>query len=112
LNSCNLGYDIGVNTGAAPLLQSSLGLTDLQVEIFMGSLNLYAMVGALSSHWISDRLGRRWAFRVAAVEFVFGSVVQSGAEGYASLMLGRAFVGCGVSFGLAVDPMYKPSHEL
>lgn len=106
LNSCNLGYDIGVNTGAGPLLQSSLGLTDLQVEIFMGSLNLYAMVGALSSHWISDRLGRRWAFRVAAMGFIFGTVIQSGAGGYASLMLGRAFVGCGVGFGLAVDPVY------
>jgi len=106
LNSCNLGYDIGVNTGAGPLLQSSLGLTDLQLEIFMGSLNLYAMVGALSSHWISDRLGRRWAFRVAAAGFIFGTVIQSGAGGYASLMLGRAFVGCGVGFGLAVDPVY------
>ena len=106
LNSCNLGYDIGVNTGAGPLLQSSLGLTDLQLEVFMGSLNLYAMVGALSSHYISDRLGRRWAFRVAAVGFILGTVAQSGAGGYASLMLGRAFVGCGVGFGLAVDPVY------
>jgi len=106
LNSCNLGYDIGVNTGAGMLLQESLALSDVQLEVFMGSLNLFAMVGALSSHWISDRLGRRWSFRIAAVVFIFGTVIQSGAGGYASLMFGRAFVGLGVGFGLAVDPVY------
>lgn len=106
LNSCNLGYDIGVNTGAGPLVQDSLNLSDLQLEIFMGSLNLFAMVGALSSNWVSDKLGRRWAFRIAAIGFIFGTVIQSGAGGYASLMLGRSFVGLGVGFGLAVDPVY------
>ena len=70
----------------------------------MGSLNLFAMIGALCSHWISDKFGRRWSFRVAAVIFIFGTVIQSGAGGYASLMFGRAFVGLGVGFGLAVDP--------
>jgi sugar porter (SP) family MFS transporter len=106
INSCNLGYDIGVNTGAGPLLQVSLNLTDLQIELFMGSLNLYAMIGALSSYYISDKLGRRWAFRVAAMSFIFGTIIQSGANGYISLMLGRAFVGLGVGFGLSIDPVY------
>lgn len=106
LNSCNLGYDIGVNTGAGMLVQESLGLTDLQLEVFMGSLNLFAMVGALCSSWFSDRLGRRWAFRIAALGFIFGTVVQSGAGGFSGLMIGRTFVGLGVGFGLAVDPVY------
>ena len=106
LNSCNLGYDIGVNTGAGMLIQDSMGLTDLQLEVFMGSLNLFAMVGALCSSWFSDRLGRRWAFRIAAVGFIFGILVQSLASGFTVLMFGRTFVGLGVGFGLAVDPVY------
>jgi hypothetical protein len=64
LNSCNLGYDIGVNTDAAMKLQRSMDLSDLQIEMFMGSLNLFAMVGALGSHLVSDRIGRRGAFLV------------------------------------------------
>ena len=46
LNSCNLGYDIGVNTAAAQLMQNDMELSNVQLEIFMGSLNLWAMVGA------------------------------------------------------------------
>jgi sugar porter (SP) family MFS transporter len=106
LNSCNLGYDIGVNTGAGMLVQSSLALTDVQLEVFMGSLNLFAMVGALSSHIINDRFGRRWSFRVSAIIFIIGTTLQSVARNYAVLMIGRAFVGLGVGFGLAVDPVY------
>lgn len=64
LNSCNLGYDIGVNTNAAIKLRDSMNLTNVQIEIFMGSLNLFAMLGALGSHFVSDRLGRRGAFMV------------------------------------------------
>ena len=104
LNSCNLGYDIGVNTGAGMLLQKSLSLSDVQLEVFFGSLNLFAMVGALSSHIINDKFGRRWSFRVSAIIFILGTILQSVARNYAVLMIGRAFVGLGVGFGLAVDP--------
>lgn len=106
LNSCNLGYDIGVNTGAGPLLQSSLSLSNFQLEIFFGSLNLFAMIGALSSHYINDKFGRCKSFIVAAIIFIVGSVIQSTAINYEMLMVGRAFVGLGVGFGLAVDPIY------
>ena len=106
LNSCNLGYDIGVNTGAGPLLQSSLSLSNFQLEIFFGSLNLFAMIGALSSHYINDKFGRCKSFIVAALIFIVGSVIQSTAINYEMLMVGRAFVGLGVGFGLAVDPIY------
>ena len=108
LNSCNLGYDIGVNTSAGRLLQDedSLNLTDGELEIFMGSLNLFAAIGAIFASSISDRYGRRGAFLVAAIGFIFGVLIQSVAASYATLMAGRVFVGLGVGFGLAIDPIY------
>jgi hypothetical protein len=42
LNSCNLGYDIGVSTEASRLLQADLGLSNRQREIFIGSINFWA----------------------------------------------------------------------
>jgi MFS family permease len=108
LNSCNLGYDIGVNTSAGKLLQSedSLNLTDVELEIFMGSLNLFAAAGAIFASTISDRYGRKGAFLVAAIGFIFGVLIQSFANSYVALMIGRVFVGLGVGFGLAIDPIY------
>eukprot|EP00588_Corethron_pennatum_P011668 CAMPEP_0194280752 /NCGR_PEP_ID=MMETSP0169-20130528/18611_1 /TAXON_ID=218684 /ORGANISM="Corethron pennatum, Strain L29A3" /LENGTH=454 /DNA_ID=CAMNT_0039025601 /DNA_START=82 /DNA_END=1444 /DNA_ORIENTATION=+ len=106
LNSCNLGYDIGVNTDAGVLLQRSMSLTDLQVELFMGSVNFYAMVGALGSGYVSDKYGRRNTFRFAAIGFVVGTLIMAGAPNYYVLMIGRIFVGIGIGVGLAIDPIY------
>ena len=108
MNSCNLGFDIGVNTSAGPLLQESksLQLSELQLEILMGSLNMFAAVGAICASSISDRFGRRGGFIVAAVGFIVGVLVMTFAQSFASLMVGRVFVGLGVGFGLAIDPIY------
>lgn len=106
LNSCNLGYDIGVNTSISQLLQSSLSLSDINLELFMGSLNLFSMVGAIFSSYISDIFGRRGGFLVAAVGFIFGILIMSFSRSFEMLFFGRIFVGLGVGFGLAIDPVY------
>ena len=42
LNSCNLGYDIGVSTEAGRLIQDDWGLSIGERELFTGSLNFWA----------------------------------------------------------------------
>jgi len=107
LNSANLGYDVGVSSVAGPLLQDSdMALSDVQLELFIGSLNLFAMVGAFFASTISDKFGRRRSFIVAAVGFVIGVLIMATAPNYGMLMFGRVFVGLGVGFGLAIDPLY------
>ena len=106
LNSCNLGYNLGVIAGAAPLLQSTLNLSNMQLELFIGATDLFSMVGALSSNFVADALGRRWAFRVSAIIFIIGIAIESASFSYATLVTGRALVGLGVGFGLAIDPVY------
>lgn len=106
INSCNLGFDIGVNTEASLLLKDSMNLSDFQIEIFMGSLDLFAMVGALCSHYISDKYGRRRAFALAAIDFIIGVSIMSLSQDFHTLMIGRLFVGLGIGFGLALDPLY------
>lgn len=48
LNSCNLGYDIGVSTDAGRLIQDDLELTNRQREIFIGSINFWASAYGLT----------------------------------------------------------------
>lgn len=42
LNSCNLGYDIGVSTNVSKLIQNDLHITDMQREIWIGFINFWA----------------------------------------------------------------------
>jgi sugar porter (SP) family MFS transporter len=106
LNSCNLGYDIGIGTQAGRLIQDDLGLTRVQRELFVGSIDFWAMFGALSAQYVSDTYGRRKTFLVAATGFIFGVVITGIAQTYSVLMLGRMLVGLGVGVGLAIDPLY------
>ena len=42
INSCNLGYDIGVSTEAGRLVQAYFNLTTTQREMFIGCINFWA----------------------------------------------------------------------
>ncbi|KAL7560646.1 hypothetical protein ACA910_001330 [Epithemia clementina (nom. ined.)] len=106
VNSCNLGYDIGVSTEAGRLLQTDLGLSRVEREVFIGSLNFWAMFGAMGAQYFTDKWGRRRTFVVAAVGFIFGIILTILSQSYTLLMIGRLFVGLGVGVGLAIDPLY------
>jgi len=104
--SCNLGFDIGVSTNLGPLIQNDLGLTDLQREILIGSLNFFAMWGALASHFFSDRYGRRATFVVASFAFLWGLVIMALGQTYEVILAGRVLIGLGVGVGFAVRIAY------
>ena len=109
LNSCNLGYDIGVNSGVGPHLQAKgegMNLSDLQLELFFGIFGLAAMLGAAVAYTASDGLGRRKAFACTSVTFIIGVLWTATATSYPSLMMGRFVTGLGVGLGLAIDPVY------
>lgn len=121
VNSCNLGYDIGVSTDAGRLIQVDLDLSDRQREIFVGSINFWAstnhdismhafidsysialVFGALLAHYSTDIYGRRYTFVVAALLFLLGIFIMVISSTYEFLLFGRGFVGLGVGIGLAV----------
>lgn len=104
INSANLGYVVGISTNAGRMIQAQFELSDEQLEIFIGTLNFFSIFGALSSNFFSDRYGRRFTFKLAAMGFVVGLLIQAFAMNYVSLMVGRALVGLGVGTGLAVSP--------
>ena len=106
LNSVNLGYDIGINANATKLVQDAMDLTNEQVQMFNGCLNLFAMIGALKSQYISDTLGRRRSFQASSLLFIIGIIPLSMATSFSMLLFGKVFVGLGVGFGLSLDPVY------
>lgn len=106
LNSCNLGFDLGVSTSVGRLIQKDFGLSTLQREMFVGSLNFFAMVGAITSNYVSDKYGRRRTFLVAAMGFILGIVIEAVAPTFSIVMFGRMFVGLGVGVGMAASQVF------
>lgn len=78
----------------------------MEREIFVGSLNFWAMFGALAAQWVSNSLGRRMTFVIAALLFLIGCLILMIAGSYTMLLIGRMFIGWGVGIGLAIDPLY------
>ncbi|KAF2864188.1 general substrate transporter [Piedraia hortae CBS 480.64] len=65
-----------------------------------------AFVGALAQSFISDSFSRRYSFLFAVAVFVTGAVIQTVAQGYVSLLIGRAVGGTGVGMLSMVAPVY------
>jgi len=105
-NSLLLGFDIGttasVSQGATALFQ----LTDAQRGLFVGSINLFMIVGVLVNPFINDQYGRRACFGTSAIILLLGQAILYTAGSYTELMVGRAIAGIGFGVGLGVDVLY------
>ncbi|XP_016721955.2 polyol transporter 5 isoform X2 [Gossypium hirsutum] len=106
LASILLGCDIGVMSGAIIYIKDDLKISDVQVEILVGILNLYCLIGAYTAGRTSDWIGRRYTIIVAAAIFFVGALLMGFATNYAFLMVGRFVAGIGVGFALLIAPVY------
>ena len=93
-------------SGAALYIKKDLKITDVQLEILMGILNFYSLVGSFAAGRTSDWIGRRFTVVVAAAFFFSGALLMGLAGDYATLMLGRFVAGVGVGYGLMIAPVY------
>ncbi|KAG7035098.1 Polyol transporter 5 [Cucurbita argyrosperma subsp. argyrosperma] len=106
MSSVLLGYDIGVMSGAAIFIKDDFQLSDIKIEILVGILNLYSLIGSAAAGRTSDWLGRRYTMVVAAVIFFAGALLMGFATNYSFLMFGRFVAGVGVGYALMIAPVY------
>ncbi|XP_006658740.1 polyol transporter 5-like [Oryza brachyantha] len=101
-----LGYDIGVMSGASLYIKKDLKISDVQVEILMGILNIYSLAGSFAAGRTADWIGRRFTVVFAASFFFAGALLMCFAGDYATLMAGRFVAGIGVGYALMIAPVY------
>ncbi|XP_078181571.1 polyol transporter 5-like [Carex rostrata] len=106
MTSVLLGYDIAVMSGAQIYIQKNLHVTDTQIEILAGIINLYSLIGSLAAGRTSDWIGRRYTMVLAAAIFFAGALIMGLAPNYAILMLGRFVTGIGVGYALMIAPVF------
>ncbi|GFY95094.1 polyol/monosaccharide transporter 5 [Actinidia rufa] len=106
MTSVLLGYDIGVMSGAGLYIQKDLKISDVKLEVLMGILNVYSLIGSAAAGRTSDWIGRRYTIVLAAAIFFAGALLMGFATNYAFLMVGRFVAGIGVGFALIIAPVY------
>ncbi|KAK8933746.1 Polyol transporter 5 [Platanthera zijinensis] len=93
-------------SGAALFIKKDLKISDTQIEILLGILNLYSLVGSLAAGRTSDWIGRRYTIVLAAGIFFAGAILMGSATNYAFLMCGRFVAGIGIGYALMIAPVY------
>jgi MFS family permease len=93
-------------SGASLYIKKDLKITDVQLEILMGIMNLYSLIGAFAAGRTSDRIGRRFTIVFAVAIFFVGALLMGFAVNYAMLMAGRFVAGVGVGYAIMIAPVY------
>ncbi|WOH13806.1 hypothetical protein DCAR_0933317 [Daucus carota subsp. sativus] len=106
MTSVLLGYDIGVMSGAAIYIKKELDVSEVKLEILVGIINLYSLVGSGFAGRTSDWIGRRYTMVLAGAIFFAGALLMGFATNYAFLMFGRFVAGLGVGYALMIAPVY------
>ncbi|OIV99476.1 hypothetical protein TanjilG_17286 [Lupinus angustifolius] len=106
MTSILLGYDIGVMSGAAIYIKRDLKVTDVQIEILLGIINLYSLIGSGLAGRTSDWIGRRYTIVLAGAIFFAGAILMGFSPNYSFLMFGRFVAGIGIGYALMIAPVY------
>lgn len=88
-------------------IKEDLKISDIQVSVLAGILNVCALVGSLAAGRTSDYMGRRYTIILASIIFLVGSVLMGYGPNYAVLLIGRCTAGIGVGYALMIAPVYS-----
>ena len=72
------GYDTGVISGALNLIHHDFHTSTLTNEWVVSSVVFGAMLGAIMSGQLADKVSRRFMLLVAAIGFVAGTLLEIG----------------------------------
>ncbi|TCB24236.1 MFS transporter [Acinetobacter sp. ANC 4635] len=100
------GTDLGVISGALPLLHQEFQLTPILEGWVVGSLMGGAVLGALVAGQISKHYGRRKAILISSVIFLAGVVLVIVSPSITLLIIGRILLGIGVGISSFAAPLY------
>jgi sugar porter (SP) family MFS transporter len=100
------GFDTGVISGALPFLKDNWALNDRSVALLTTGVLFGAVIGALFSGRLADRLGRKKMIIVNALIFSVGALGCGYASSIGTLIAMRVLVGIAIGITSYVVPMY------
>jgi len=106
LSGLLLGYDIGITNGALLPVAKYFDMNHKEMELFVGTLSLFAMPGCLCGGYFAELFGCRGAIGIGALLFLVGNSLMTFATTFMMLLAGRALAGTAVGMTLVIEPLY------
>ncbi|GAP73165.1 arabinose-proton symporter [Candidatus Symbiothrix dinenymphae] len=100
------GFDTGVISGAIPFFQQDFQIDNGFVEIITSAGLVGAILGALFSGKLTDRIGRRKIILIAAVIFIVGALGSGIAPTVWTLIIARLVLGVAIGISSYSVPLY------
>jgi sugar porter (SP) family MFS transporter len=101
-----MGFDASVISGVVRFIEPEFNLTKLQLGWAVSSLTLTATLGMMVSGPLSNKYGRRYILRWAAVFYALSALASALAPNFIILVIARMLGGFGVGASLIIAPMY------
>ncbi|KAF2096100.1 general substrate transporter [Rhizodiscina lignyota] len=104
------GYDQGVFGGllSNKLFLRTFGNPDATIQgQIVSTYDIGCIIGALSSIFVADKLGRRRSIQLGCCFVVVGGLLQATAFGLPQMIIGRIVAGCGTGFNTTAVPIYQ-----
>ncbi|KAL6653810.1 hypothetical protein ACP70R_008734 [Stipagrostis hirtigluma subsp. patula] len=102
-----MGYNLALMSGAQLFIREDLGLTDAEIELLAGAINVFMLLSILAAGWVADVLGRRGTLVLANAFLMAGALAMSLGGSYAALMAARFVTSVGAGFARVVAPVYN-----
>lgn len=100
------GVDIGIISGARPLIAEQFHLNTAWQEYIVSGVLYGAVVGTILSGPLSRLVGRRMALLVSAIVFIIGAAACGLAPNAEFLLVARCFLGLAVGVASFTSPLY------
>jgi len=100
------GLDVGVISGAQIYIQKDLGVDDQMIEWIVSALLWGAVVGALGSGILCNKLGRRRTILASGLLFAVGAIFCAAAPTAHILIVARFVLGLAVGMASFTAPLY------
>ncbi|KAJ1276535.1 hypothetical protein BS78_05G221700 [Paspalum vaginatum] len=99
-----MGYNLALMSGSQLFIREDLGLSDAQIEVLAGSINVFMLMSILAAGWAADLLGRRGTLVLANVFLMAGALAMSLGGGFSTLMAARCVTSVGSGFSIVISP--------
>lgn len=100
------GYDTGMISGTQEFIQDEFSLSSSGVGVVVSAVTAGALLGALATSALSQKMSRRAIVLLAAIVFIVGAALAAAAPNVEVLIGARLVIGLAVGLASTVVPLY------